>query len=140
MQLELARLQPLPPSNVRVWLDFSESALAPEIAAQLGEEGGAYCHGLAPEPLGLIVSMNTNDPNAMIPQHQPQFGNRRGSLGKILPGFSPRLVISGEATSLFGQGALEIRGGPLSPGWHPAGVSGSFDREGFFNPAPRPDA
>lgn len=140
MQLELARLQPLPPSNVRVWLDFSESALAPEIAAQLGEEGGAYCHGLAPEPLGLIVSMNTNDPNAMIPQHQPQFGNRRGSLGKILPGFSPRLVISGEATSLFGQGALEIRGGPLSPGWHPVGLSGSFDREGFFNPAPRPDA
>lgn len=140
MQLELARSQPLSPSAVRVWLDFSESVLAPEIASQLGEEGAAYCHGFAPEHLGVIVSMNTNDPNAMIPQHQPQFGNRQGTLGKILPGFSPRLVHQGEPVSLFGEGDLEIRGGALPTGWHPARITGSFDREGFFTAAPRSDA
>jgi acyl-[acyl-carrier-protein]-phospholipid O-acyltransferase/long-chain-fatty-acid--[acyl-carrier-protein] ligase len=90
MQLELARVPPSAPCPVRVWLDFSETILAPEVAAHLGENGDAYCHGFAPEHLGVIVAMNTNDPNSMIPQHLPQFGNRKGTLGKPLPGFSPR--------------------------------------------------
>jgi len=135
MQRELGNFPPDGlATRVRVWLDFSASPLPPEIASRLGENGAAYCYGFAPEPLGAIACLNTNDPNSMIPQHIPQTGNRRGTLGRILPGFSPRLVQNGETVSLFAEGELEVRGGWLPPGWHRTGISGTFDREGFFTP------
>jgi hypothetical protein len=90
--------------------------------------------------------MNTNDPNSMIPHHLPQIGNRRGTMGRILPGFSARVVRDGTEVSLFAEGELEVRGGPLSPDWQHTGASGSFDREGFFtlaqaqSPSPRASA
>jgi acyl-[acyl-carrier-protein]-phospholipid O-acyltransferase/long-chain-fatty-acid--[acyl-carrier-protein] ligase len=122
------------PTSVRVWLDFSPRPLDPHLAARLGAEGSSYCHGFAPDHLGFIVTMNTNDPNSMIPHHLPQIGNRPGTLGRILPGFSARLVQNGAEVSLFAEGSLEVRGGPLSPDWQPTGLTGSFDREGFFTP------
>jgi hypothetical protein len=135
MQRELGHVPPDGwPGSIRVWLDFSPEPLPSEVAGLLGEDGAAYCHGFAPEELGLIVCMNTNDPNSMIPHHLPQIGNRRGTTGRILPGFSARLVRDGAEVSLFGSGELEVRGGPLPPDWHGTGISGSFDREGFFTP------
>jgi len=141
MHPELARLSDGCGSHpVRVWLDFGPEPVAKEVATRLDGENCDYCIGHAPEHLGTILTMNTSDPNSMIPEHLPQIGNRSGTLGRLLPGFAARMVRDGREVSLFETGELHVSGVSLPPGWHASGISGTFDREGFFTPSEPPAA
>lgn len=137
-----------PPSSTRIFLDFSTGPCPAELPARLESAGGSYCRGFAPPGLGAIVSLNTADPNSPIPHHLPQTGNLPGSVGRLLPGLSARLL---DATAqplppgAAEPGLLALRGSSLPgtpdveiDGWphHRLDVQARFDRQGFLTLAP----
>lgn len=137
----LSSTGPLPPS-IRIFLSFSPAA--PEQIVRLESAGAACCTGYAPPGFGAIVSVNTTDPNSMIPHHLPQTGNQPGTAGRLMPGLSARLV-SAEGAALEPaedvEGVLAVRGAsiPGNPGFliegiphHRLDVLAQFDRQGFL--------
>lgn len=131
------------PRGIRIFLDFFSASPDPARAERFGSAGAEYCIGYAPPALGAIVSMNTADPDSMIPHHVPQTGNLTGTVGRLMPGVAARLlspdgqplptteepgylVVCG--SSLPGSADLTLDGQP----YHRLPVRGQFDRQGFL--------
>ena len=79
----------------------------------------------------------------MIPEHLPQIGCKRESLGRLMPGVSARVLDeSGEPVDLGQSGHLVVRSCAIPAGavaleigeveWFDARISGHFDSDGFF--------
>jgi len=128
--------------SVRILLDFAKQPVSAEQQSILERDGAEYCHCLAPDELGAIVAMNTKDPNSMIPAHLPQTGNREGTVGRLMPGATARILENGAVLKLWDEGRLVVRGSAFpsgSPtieidgqGWIETGLRGKFDPEGFL--------
>lgn len=132
--------------SIRVFLNHHCNAASPAEVEILESVGGEYCEFFAPEQLGAIVSMNTKDPTSMVPAHLPQVGNREGTVGRLLPGISARLIESQngstELQKLWDHGELLVRGISFPTDidrieveeqeWIRTSKRGSFDRDGFL--------
>lgn len=131
------------PQGIRIFLDFFSAAPNPGPAERLSSTGAEYCIGYAPPALGAIVSMNTADPDSMIPHHVPQTGNLTGTVGRLMPGVAARLLAedSQPLPTTEESGFLAVRGSSV-PGtadltidgepYHRLPVRGQFDRQGFL--------
>jgi acyl-[acyl-carrier-protein]-phospholipid O-acyltransferase/long-chain-fatty-acid--[acyl-carrier-protein] ligase len=80
---------------------------------------------------GMVVSMSMADPPRVSETSEEQFGRKRGSLGKLLPGWVPAADADGNGLRLLGP-AARAEGVRL-----PAGMV--LDEDGFLIPA-RPGA
>ena len=140
---ELANEDQEIPASVVVFLDFYRQDLSEEQVQLLERAGAQYCPAFAPPQLGSIVSMNTKDPTTMIPSHLPQTGNKPGTVGRLMPGISARIVEGTEVKNLTETGSLLVRGSAFShaeqrhveidgESWISTGVEASFDQEGFL--------
>ena len=72
-----------PPAEKSIFFDFSDDALTP-----LEIEGWVHCPCLAIN--GIIIAMSVPDPNQSHPDSPHQSGQKPGSHGLLLPGFSYR--------------------------------------------------
>ena len=132
-----------PTEEVRGFLDFSTTGLSATDVDRLEEGGADYCRWAAPNELGAFITMSTTDPNSMIPGHGPQTGKKPGSIGRLMPGVSGRIVNStDEFIGLHEHGRLFVQGGAFSEAadsvdidgvrWIESGLRGHFDQDGFF--------
>ncbi len=132
--------------SVKVFLNPREHPLPPSQIELLEAHGAEFCEIFAPDELGAIVSMNTKDPNSMVPSHLPQKGNRKGTVGRLMPGISARIVDSTggqpQERKLWDEGSLVVRGSSFPAAaehielngetWISTGERGKFDRDGFL--------
>ncbi len=125
------------PESIRVFLNFADEICPTDTIDRLETNRAEYCHGFASEKLGTIISMNTKDPNSMIPSHLPQTGNRKGTVGRMMPGLGVRLKQGDEVIKLSDTGELQVRGCSISRNeseemdWHSTGVRATVDSDGF---------
>ncbi|MEM7009861.1 MAG: MFS transporter [Verrucomicrobiota bacterium] len=132
-----------PPESVRGLLDFSAGGLSDELMDRLEENGADYCRWADSDELGAMFTMSTTDPNSMIPEHTEQTSKKRGSIGRLMPGVSGKIVdAQGEIASLHEEGRLFVKSAAFSADapwseidgerWIDTGLPGHFDEDGFF--------
>ncbi|MEM1296379.1 MAG: MFS transporter [Verrucomicrobiota bacterium] len=132
--------------SIKVFLNHQHNSISKSEVELLESAGGEYCEMFAPDTLGAIVSMNTKDPTSMVPSHLPQVGNREGTVGRLLPGVSARLMGSENGDpklqKLWDHGELLVRGISFPKNehrieveereWVRTNARGTFDRDGFL--------
>lgn len=132
-----------PPESVRGLLDLSPEDLSDEAIDRLEENGADYCRWADSDELGAMFTMSTTDPNSMIPEHTEQTSKKRGSIGRLMPGVSGRVVDDeGQIISLHEEGRLFVKSAAFSADapwteiegerWIDARLRGRFDEDGFF--------
>tara|TARA_R110002096_G_scaffold54517_2_gene140523 strand:- start:532 stop:3951 length:3420 start_codon:yes stop_codon:yes gene_type:complete len=138
--------------SIKVFLNYHRNSLSKDEIEVLESSGGEYCEIFAPDQLGAIVCMNTKDPTSMVPAHLPQVGNREGTVGRLLPGISARLVTSDngdrKCLKLWDHGEVLVRGISFPKNstrtelngqdWIQTGERGTFDRDGFLTLSDKP--
>ncbi len=123
------------PAPFRWAFCFDENADAEALEKLEQQTGVSIGRGWAPDDLGIVISLSIPDPNALVPDHEPQTGRKEGSVGRLLPGISAR--IDGGQKSLTETGKLSLRGAclPQAEGktsWTDTGRTALFDAEGFL--------
>ncbi len=131
--------------SIRVIFAPFPNALTSEQIVRLEASGAQFCEIFAPNDLGTIVSLNTMDPDTTVPSHLPQTGNRKGTVGRLMPGVTARIAeVNGsrppKMKSLWEEGAVLVKGASLHHDrktdegnkWIVTGYRGSFDRDGFL--------
>jgi acyl-[acyl-carrier-protein]-phospholipid O-acyltransferase/long-chain-fatty-acid--[acyl-carrier-protein] ligase len=124
--------------------------LPPELEQAFRERFGVpIFEGYGLTETSPVVSVNLPDPAIPTSTAGPQHGNRPGSVGRLMPGMTARIVQpeSGAALSLFDTGLLLLRGpnvfggylnnpqktaAVLQDGWFNTGDLARFDEEGFL--------
>jgi acyl-[acyl-carrier-protein]-phospholipid O-acyltransferase/long-chain-fatty-acid--[acyl-carrier-protein] ligase len=124
--------------------------LPPELAQAFQERFGVpIFEGYGLTETSPVVSVNLPDPAIPTRTAGPQHGNRPGSVGRLMPGMTARIVQAetGAALTLFDTGLLLLRGpnvfggylnnpaktaAVLQDGWFNTGDLARFDEEGFL--------
>lgn len=143
MAKELTVSREVPPGVTRAFLDFSAEPLEKSAIEMLEERGADYCRGFYVGQFGGLVAISTIDPNYMMTDGDPQAGKKSGSIGRLLPGVSGRIVDDEDQMIGLGEvGRLFVRGGGFAEdletrnfegkAWIDTGLRGRFDRDGFF--------
>jgi acyl-[acyl-carrier-protein]-phospholipid O-acyltransferase/long-chain-fatty-acid--[acyl-carrier-protein] ligase len=107
------------------------------------------CQGYGLTETTPASNINQPDPPVVLSTNEPQFGKRFGSVGRMMPGMTARIMDpdSGRFLGLTDQGVVLFRGanvfegylddpektrGAFRDGWFVTGDLGRFDTEGFL--------